>query len=66
MLLNFTTNSRSPEGTKKTAQISCEGLTKEINSTGRLYIFCGKGKGESKAGNESGRSSGQCDKRLHR
>ena len=41
-------------------------LKKEISSTGRLYIFCGKGKRESKAGNESGRSSGQCDKRLHR
>ncbi len=29
MLLNFTNNGRSPEGTKKTAQISCEGLTKK-------------------------------------
>ena len=35
---------------------------KKISSTGRIYIFCGKGKGESKAGNESGRGCGQCDK----
>ena len=41
MLLNFTKNSRSPEGTKKTAQISCEGLTKkkgEIHEKKRNFI----------------------------